>query len=53
VGQVHLREAFPILLMYPPISDPDGTTYIYRDIYERDARLLQNLKTDIFMDLPD
>ena len=53
MGQVHLREAFPVLLMsLTAMSDPDGTTYFYRDIYERDARLLQDLKTDIVTDLP-
>ena len=51
---VHLREAFPVLLMYlTAISEPDGTTYFYRDIYERDASLLNKLKADIVMDLPD
>jgi len=51
---VHLREAFPVLLMYlTAISEPDGTTYFYRDIYERDASLLKELKADIVMDLQD
>jgi hypothetical protein len=35
------------------MSEPDGTTYFYRDIDERDARLLQGLKADIVMDLPE
>jgi murein L,D-transpeptidase YcbB/YkuD len=35
------------------MSEPDGTTYFYRDIYERDARLLQELKADIALDLPE
>ena len=51
---IHLRETFPIMLMYlTALTEPDGTTRFYRDIYERDARLLQELNADIVIDVPN
>jgi murein L,D-transpeptidase YcbB/YkuD len=50
---IHLRETVPIFLMYITASaEPDGTTRFYRDIYERDARLLQELMGDTVIDAP-
>ena len=50
---VHLRAAFPVLLMYlTALTEPDGTSYFYTDIYERDARLLEELNADIVMEIP-
>ena len=50
---LHLREAFPVMLMYlTALTEADGTTRFYRDVYERDARLLQELNAEIVIDLP-
>lgn len=50
---IHLRESFPVMLMYlTALSEPDGTTHFYKDIYERDARLLLELDADIVIDVP-
>jgi len=51
---VHLRATFPVLLMYlTALAEPDGTTYFYTDIYERDARLLRELQAEIVIDVPE
>jgi murein L,D-transpeptidase YcbB/YkuD len=50
---IHLRDDFSVMLMYlTALTEPDGTTRFYRDIYERDARLLQALNADIVIDAP-
>jgi murein L,D-transpeptidase YcbB/YkuD len=51
---IHLRESFPVMLMYlTALTEPDGTTRFYRDIYDRDARLLQELNGEIAIDAPE
>jgi murein L,D-transpeptidase YcbB/YkuD len=50
---IHLRETMPVFLMYITASaEPDGTTHFYRDIYGRDARLLQELMGDSVIYVP-
>jgi len=51
---VHLQDTFPVLIMYlTALGEPDGPTYFYKDIYDRDTSLLEALDSEIVIDLPD
>lgn len=50
---VQLAEPVPILIMYlTALAEPDGQVHFYRDVYKRDAALLQALDGKFVMDVP-
>ncbi len=50
---VRLGEPVPVFILYFTATvDPDGTLRFYKDVYERDARLLAALNGEVRIDLP-
>jgi murein L,D-transpeptidase YcbB/YkuD len=50
---VFLSEPVPILLLYwTAQANPDGTVSFFRDVYERDAAIVQALDAPFALDLP-
>jgi murein L,D-transpeptidase YcbB/YkuD len=50
---VKLDKPVPILIMYlTAIAEPDGQVRFYRDVYKRDAALLQALDGELIIDVP-
>jgi len=50
---VQLARPVPILIMYlTAVAEPDGQVHFYRDVYQRDAALLQALDGKFTMDVP-
>jgi len=50
---VQLAKPVPILIMYlTAVAEPDGQVHFYRDVYKRDAALLQALDGTFAMDIP-
>ncbi len=51
---VTLEEPLPVFILYwTAHADPDGTVRFARDIYERDAKLLEALDGPVRIELPD
>jgi murein L,D-transpeptidase YcbB/YkuD len=54
IRTVHLKQRLPVYLLYWTADvDDSGTAHFYRDVYDRDRKLLDALDGEIVIDLPD
>jgi murein L,D-transpeptidase YcbB/YkuD len=52
--RIHLKEPLPVLILYLTASvDEDDRIRFYKDVYERDAKLLEALNGDVSIELPE
>jgi murein L,D-transpeptidase YcbB/YkuD len=51
--RLHLKPKIPVVILYATASiDADGKVLFYRDIYDRDQRVLDALDGPVIIDLP-
>ena len=52
--RINLESTIPVIIIYLTASvDPDGEIRFYKDIYDRDAKVLDALNGPVMIDLPD
>jgi murein L,D-transpeptidase YcbB/YkuD len=52
--RIHLQERLPVLILYLTANvDEDDRIRFYKDVYDRDAKLLEALNGDVSIELPE
>jgi len=52
--RVNLKEPMPVLILYLTANiDPEGHVRFMKDVYDRDARLLDALNEEVVIEIPD